>query len=366
MEMINALQRKNNELEQQLMALSTEVQKHKEEEQRWQQERAVGYELMAKQTTLDTAQYKCMFNIQNENIQKQDIILELTNEVEQSHFTVSTLQATADRLASENKRLWKEIMALRDRKDERILQQIQSLDPSLSYSNGVLFSAVPLNENVQWEFSFCFVFSIYAELVRLKNLIELGKKTLTAQTEEIEKLSIENKSLNEQIHNLTGILKEKGLFKTYRPGTMTDWKEKDLQELQAEMVKERTQMQREDLKRIFERQEQIYWQQPQDNDNDNNNNNNNENDNAGDSKSIPSTTNTQPSGSAIPSGHNQTRTMSWNESDFQTAKNEMMAQLKQLKDQQIAEMLEKQDALRMQKTDDTAKHLHVKLPNCVF
>ncbi|ETO04168.1 hypothetical protein RFI_33230, partial [Reticulomyxa filosa] len=153
LEVIQSLQRKNTELEQQLMALSMEAQKHKEDEHRWQQERAAGYELMAslqqKLQSFEKDKKDVIIPPINEFVQNpHDTILELTNEVEQSHFTVGNLQETVDRLGTENKRLWKEIMTLRDRRDEKLLQQGQmSYDPSYLHLNGMLFSAVRANDN---------------------------------------------------------------------------------------------------------------------------------------------------------------------------------------------------------------------------
>ncbi|ETO21538.1 hypothetical protein RFI_15665, partial [Reticulomyxa filosa] len=210
---------------------------------------------------------------------------------------------------------------------------------------------------------------------------------------EMEQLKMDNKSLQEEVLHFGSILKEKGLFRAYRPGTITNWDVKDLEAMESEMVKQRAQMQKEDLKRQFERQEQMYWQSqgaaiPEDA----------EQDQAqaqaqaqAQERDEDAATHTQlqlqaqsPSQSQYPSQsqsqsqtqpqleskdddnksggahrshlvRSQTRTISWNETEFQAAKNEIMAQLKKLKDEQIAEMVEKQDALRMQRFDDPAK-----------
>ncbi|ETO28303.1 hypothetical protein RFI_08827, partial [Reticulomyxa filosa] len=260
------------------------------------------------------------------------------------------------------------------------------------------------------------------EIVRLNNLIELGKQKLALQTEvkkknnnnnlfflscrwhiplsikressqrnmchidthihihaythmshiinQIEQLSRENKSLHDDIHQLYSTLKDKGLAKPYRMNTMTNWKEEDLEELEAEMSRKGAELRKEDLKRQFERQEEMYWQSqgiPEDAETQNNDSKNDNVPNAYRAQTIihhgdedepakEATDNREHDAEdeAAKKSHiirSATETGFWTENDWQAVKDDMMTEIKKIKNQQIAQMVEKQDALRMQKTN---------------
>jgi Mg2+ and Co2+ transporter CorA len=203
------------------------------------------------------------------------------------------------------------------------------------------------------------------EIARLTGIIEVGRQRLTV-------LTTENDHLRQSLDEANSIISSHGYKRLYRAQTKTDWSPDVLEGLQTDLKAAMEKMQKEEMMKKFQKQDELYWTAQSELDSD-----------AevfgtgyqpdeiergtsaisalsGDSGDAPAymlgVSMPDPDGGDTHLFRPMTKT-DWDQAQLDMLKLELQSEIQQLHKASMAEVFEKQDQLRMGDIDGSAGHV---------